>query len=601
MKRSRLLLVILSISILSMLPKEWEALASVDEMVLEQKFDDEATGSVPVGWTVFYPQFGNFTVDDSVYYGGSGKSGKFVDSGSVSGGYPFPLRTFPEQTGTITLELVMYPTGTEFPNHLFAFCIDNGGDEPFNHTSGANIYFKGGYIQYYNGIWHSLQPFSANMWYKIRMDIDIPSNTYNIYIDDILEAEDVPFFSPTGEPATNLTRLHFASVSTATPIGYVDNIRIKCIHYLTLTTDPSGVTTPYGEGWYDAGAYAPISTDEYVDIMPASSRYKFINWTTEDISEISDPASTSTTVLMDKTKTVTANYSVQYLITFDQSGANVDYSGTLVTIDGLGYGVGDLPVSFWWNEASTHSFSFQSPLVVTSDAKRYVWDSTTGLSAIQSDSLTITTAGEVTGNYKTQYYLKVISPYATPGGEGWYDSDVIAYATLDTDTLNHGNGTRRLFTSWSGDTSGADYAQSDPILINAPKTAFAGWKTQHYLTVKTDPSGITAISGEAWYDESTNVSLTAPSVEGYIFLYWDLDGVSQGSSVIEISLLMDSPHTATAHYMQEQAVVGGLTVSINSPLHSTCISPNILLIAVIFTATFWMKRSQRKTSSHISC
>ena len=525
----------------------------------------------------------------------------------------------------------------------------------------------------------------------------------------------------------------------------------KTQYYLTLDTNPSGVTIPSGEGWYDAGTYASISTDEYGDIVPGSSRYKFISWTTADMSEIVNPASPSTAVLMDKPKTVTANYKIQYRVTFDQAGVGVDFAGNVVNVDGSDYGIGGLPVAFWWDEGSSHSFSFYSPLVVTLDAKRYVWESTTGLSTLQSDSLAITTAGSVTGNYKTQYYLTVTSPYGTTGGEDWYDSGSTAYATLDIDSLDHGNGTRRLFTSWSGDASGTDYTQSDPILMDGAKIAIASWKTQYYLTitttsggttnppssawydagtiasvtaipdtdyvfehweldsinvgsanpygvtmdtahalqavfvyspptptyyltVKTDPTGVTTIPGEGWYDEnedvplttpnyiavstdaryrftywdidgtpqsagvnsitvhmdanhtatahyvlqyyltvetsplgivtipgegwydeSTNVSLTAPSVAGYDFLYWDVDGASQGSGVASISVTMDSPHVATAHYRQEQVVVGGSTISIKSPLLNTWLSLNIVLAVAVFSIAFWIKRRERRS------
>jgi len=193
-----------------------------------------------------------------------------------------------------------------------------------------------------------------------------------------------------------------------------------------------------------------------------------------------------------------------------------------------------------------------------------------------------------------QYCLTVSSPYGTLGGEGLYDSGSTAYATLNISTIDHGNGTRRIFTSWGGDASGTNYAQSDPILMDGPKTAIASWKTQYYLTVKTNPSGIVAIPGTGWYDESTNVPLTAPSVTGYTFLNWTVDGVSQGDGVKSIHIYMNAPHTATAHY--KSSIVGGFTVSIKSPLHHTWISLNAMLIAAIFITMSWVKRRQRKTS-----
>ena len=115
-----------------------------------------------------------------------------------------------------------------------------------------------------------------------------------------------------------------------------------------------------------------------------------------------------------------------------------------------------------------------------------------------------------TAHYRLEYYLTVLSPFGTVGGEGWYPSGSTAYATLDTGIVDHGNGTRRVFTNWSGDASGNNYAQSDPITMDGPKTAVANWKTQYYLTVRTDPPGITIIPGEGWYDSSQSVQLTAP-------------------------------------------------------------------------------------------
>jgi hypothetical protein len=83
--------------------------------------------------------------------------------------------------------------------------------------------------------------------------------------------------------------------------------------------------------------------------------------------------------------------------------------------------------------------------------------------------------------------------------------------------------------------------------------------------VRTDPSGIATIPGEGWYNASKSVSLTAPSVSGYTFLNWDVDGASQGSGVSSITVNMNAPHTATAHYA---IIPPSLSVSI-SPLSAS--------------------------------
>jgi len=89
---------------------------------------------------------------------------------------------------------------------------------------------------------------------------------------------------------------------------------------------------------------------------------------------------------------------------------------------------------------------------------------------------------------------------------------------------------------------------------------------QYYLTVGTDPLSIIDISGEGWYYEGTNVNLTAlenvsvsPNVR-YSFSYWDVDGTSQGTGNT-ITVLMDTNHTATAHYIQVVMYVLTITTS----------------------------------------
>jgi hypothetical protein len=85
-----------------------------------------------------------------------------------------------------------------------------------------------------------------------------------------------------------------------------------------------------------------------------------------------------------------------------------------------------------------------------------------------------------------QYYLAVDSDYGVTGGEGLYDAGIYAYAALDTGIVDHGNGTTHVFTHWSGDASGTDYSQSDPILMDQNKTAIANWRTETSIVTAAD-------------------------------------------------------------------------------------------------------------------
>ncbi|MEM2995279.1 MAG: PKD domain-containing protein [Candidatus Bathyarchaeia archaeon] len=271
---------------------------------------------------------------------------------------------------------------------------------------------------------------------------------------------------------------------------------------------------------------------------------------------------------------VIGNYKTQFEITFDQSGVNPDFAGAVLIVDGTEYGVSVLPVSFWWDANSIHNFAFQSPLVVSVNSKQYVWTSTTGLSTLQSGSITVSASGSVVGNYKTQYYLTVSSPYGSPTPtSGWFDDGTLITASV-TSPVSGPTGTRYVCTGWTGTgsvpTSGTGTTVN--FIITQPSSVTWNWKTQYLLTVVTDPSGLSPQPtrnplGEAgpangwWYDSGTSVTLTAQTVSGYTFNYWDVDGVSKGSGVNPITVVMDAPHTATAHYTQIQPLTASISPS----------------------------------------
>lgn len=415
-------------------------------------------------------------------------------------------------------------------------------------------------------------------------------------------------------------------------------------YFLNLTTNPSGITTPAGIGWYDAGTNAPIFAPEFISIMLDVSRYRFNGWTTGDMSEIANPSATSTTVLMDKAKTVTANYVVQYMVKFDHTSLDSSALGTIVTVDSSPKTYGDLPYSFWADTGTVVTYSYGAIVSSSTSGKRFslidvsgstspitvtnavtvtgnykiqylvsftqtgsavaptvtytadvdptesvpfsVWvkagsqisyayeDIVLGSPGIRYALTGVTPASPqtvngpltITGNYKTQYYLTVNSPYGVPSGAGWYDADATAYAHLSMGTVDHGNGTRRIFVNWNGDASGTNYAQSDPITMNGPKTANANWKTQYLLTVRT--SGLntkttnvyngSAILGTAtdstpftgWFDQGAMIQLNIDSPIGgnptsYVFSQWT--GDASGSNR-PVSVTMNAPKDITANY-----------------------------------------------------
>ena len=344
-------------------------------------------------------------------------------------------------------------------------------------------------------------------------------------------------FSITMDSAKNVTanyKTQFLVTFNQTGIDDTANSYI-----VTINGTSKGFTDLPFSLWVDKDNIVTYEYNSVVASIVSGKRFK--------LTHVIGPASPITVTA---SVNVTGNYKVQYEITFNQFGVSSDYSGTVVTVDGNNYTSSDLPFSFWWDEGSTHNFTFNSPLVVTPNEKRYVWVSTSGLSTLQSSSLTVSNSGIITGNYKIQFYFTVKSAYDSPTPtSGWFDNGTSITASV-TSPCSGVTGVRYICTGWTGTgsvpASGAKTTVT--FTITAPSNITWNWKTQYYLTINVEPSGITTISGEGWYNQSETVTLTAPDVSGYKFNYWDVDGTSQGTNVNPITVTMDNPHTTTAHY-----------------------------------------------------
>jgi hypothetical protein len=327
----------------------------------------------------------------------------------------------------------------------------------------------------------------------------------------------------------------------------------KTQYYLALTTNPGETTSPTGEGWYDANTLATISTVGYVDVTPGSSRYRFNGWTTVDTPEIADPTVSPTTVLVDKGKTVTAQYVLQYKITFS-TNAGSEFTGTPLAVDDHDYLSTELPIHLWLDSETSHTFVFQSPLTVSS-SKRYIWTSTSGLSTSQGGTIEITAFGDVSASYKIQYYVTVNSPYGSPvAGSTWIDSGGSLTESIVSPVAGS-TGTRYVCIGYTGTGSAppTGTGTSTTFTVTQLSTVTWVWKTQYYLAVTTQPPGTVVIPGEGWYDSGSLVSLSAPEVGGFAFDNWNVNGVSQGVGVIGISVTLSEPRTATAHYTMTTA------------------------------------------------
>ena len=330
---------------------------------------------------------------------------------------------------------------------------------------------------------------------------------------------------------------------TASPVGAVGGTFF--VTYTQCGTTYTNVmeTTTWTE-WVDSGTTVTVSNPQDPIYGSSGTRYKFDHY---------DP---SASVSMTGPTTITLVYKTQYEITVTASPAGA-VGGTFdVTYTQCGTTYTDVTETTTWTEwvdsGTTVTVSNPEDPIYGSSGTRYMFDHYD-----PSASVSMTGPTTITLVYTTQYYLTVVSPYDTPGGEGWYNEDDTAYATLATGTVDITPGwVRAVFTGWTGDASGTGLT-SDPITMDGPKTAVANWTIQFYLDVVTDPSHLPQIPGAEWYDNCTWVRLTAPQYvpdeagEGgvrYVFSYWDVDGTSQGIGVNPIDIHMNEPHIATAYY-----------------------------------------------------
>jgi hypothetical protein len=370
---------------------------------------------------------------------------------------------------------------------------------------------------------------------------------------------------------TGLSSAQSGSITVTTFGSVVANYKIQ--YYLTLAADPTGVSSPSGAGWYDANAYAAISTIQLVDIVPGSSRYRFNGWTTPDMIELTNSSAPSTTVFMDKTKTVTANYVTQYSVTLTQTGVGSDFIGTILTIDSVGYTYNTLPASFWWDSGSSHAFSFASPLSVNV-SRQYNWISTTGLATVQNGILNVAGSGSVIGNYaignkyqitfdQTGVSADFTGTVVVVDGTGYGASQLPVSFWVDVNSVHTFAYQSPLTVSpnmkqyvWTS-TTGLSTSQNGSITVTDPGSVVGNYKTQYYLSLATSPPGVTTPSGAGWYDAGINASIDTvafvdivPGTSRYRFNSWTTANMAEiaDPNRSPTTVLMDEGKTVTANY-----------------------------------------------------
>jgi len=235
-------------------------------------------------------------------------------------------------------------------------------------------------------------------------------------------------------------------------------------------------------------------------------------------------------------------------ITFQATGIGSDSSGVIITIDGIGYSHSQLPRSFTWTVASTHTIAASSP-VSAGTGKQYVWTSWSDGGGRTHTHTVPSSAKTVTASYKKQYYLTVNSAYDSPNPtSNWFDAGTSITASV-TAPSSGPSGTRYVCTGWSGSGSVpvSGSGASVTFTINMPSSITWNWKTQYQVTftssgIGSDSSGtVVTVNGNAktqsqlpyiaWYDSGSTISydftLTVSASSGKQYVWTSTSGLGQ--------------------------------------------------------------------------
>ena len=108
----------------------------------------------------------------------------------------------------------------------------------------------------------------------------------------------------------------------------------------------------------------------------------------------------------------------------------------------------------------------------------------------------------------------------------------------------YGNDVRFNFIGWKE----GEILTRIEIFMDSSKRLLAEFSASYYLSIATSARYGEEIHGEGWHNEGTAVEVTAPKIEGYTFISWDLNetyGIVCGNSIV---VDMNEPVTLVANY-----------------------------------------------------
>jgi len=330
---------------------------------------------------------------------------------------------------------------------------------------------------------------------------------------------------------------------------------------LTVSSTVGGAVTAPGEGMfiYDVGEVVSL-------VAEADEHYHFVEWT-GDVDTIADRYSPSTSITMNDSYSVTANFEL------DEGWHSLSISSTRggsVTRPGEGvYLCEDGTVLELVAEADTanhYHFAYWSGDV-----------GTVGDVIAASTNITMNGSYAITANFELDEGWHSLSISSTDGGSVTNPGEgVFVYADGEVVNLVAVAEEGYRFLEWTGDVSTvADVKAAETTIVMNSSCAitanFQSWHPQPVteLTISSTSGGRVVRPGEGTfsYPLGAEVSLVAEPVSGYRFIGWsgDVDTVEDVNAA-STTITMDGSYSIIANFSAVKSLCFIATAAYGTPM-----------------------------------
>jgi hypothetical protein len=176
--------------------------------LVDNGFDYMTTGQAPTGWTIESSAGGTATVEEV-----PSTANKSVKLNDVNANHIVMSHSFAAQSDTVTAEWKMMLTS----NVDYQSVTLLGGT-----TEAINVNTYNGNLNFFNssGTRVSLQGYSPNTWYTIKVDANIRTDTCDMYVNGVKKASGVAFRNA----ASSIDKIKFSTSTSNTSALYIDDV-----------------------------------------------------------------------------------------------------------------------------------------------------------------------------------------------------------------------------------------------------------------------------------------------------------------------------------------------------------------------------------------